>query len=521
MLQNQRLRIRLLIVSVLTLFGLIAVLTPTAAGAVEGPPLAPNDLRTNGDQTLLLWNQPANEVDVRGWNVYANDQYITTVTASPSYALPSNASGDTYYVIAFDTRPGEPNFSPRSPEFQIPSSTQPPTTSPAPTPVPTPAPTQAPAPVADGAPLAPTNLRETTSNQIIWDQDRIPGINVNYWQIRRNGQIVENRIRTTRYNVPAAERSGVYTVQAFTADNIASPTSAPLNYGNTNTPTPTPAPADEFRSIFIDDFDGSSLDRSTWFSNTGTSVADAVNTYDQCEVSGGKLRLHAELFGSEIHSCYLSTDFRNGATNRLFGPGQDSTLRVEYEVNLSGLDAEGLWAAGWLFAHQGDNDPAYDGNPLTGTEIDVFEYIPYVNADDPTGFDRTNHIHPAVHSDQTGNSVLPQQFGADNGYIGMDQFGIDVRDNRWHTIAIEWNRDCQVYSIDGNPFWFNQSRVSPAESHAIMLTLEASGAGENGFNSWGRPIGDINENVRTQNSYFDVNRVEVFEKNSIDSNLCG
>ena len=520
MLRTPRIRLRLLLISVVTLFGLMAVLTPTAAEAIEGTPLAPNELRTNGDQSLLLWNQPANEVDVRGWNVYANDQYITTVTASSSYALPSDAAGDTYYIIAFDTRPGVPNFSPRSAEFQIPSS------APAPAPSPSPAPAPAPAPSADGAPLAPTNVRQTTSNQIIWDQERISGVNIRFWQIRRNGQIVEDEIRTTRYNVPANERSGQYTIQAFTADGIGSPASEPLNYGGTNTPAPAPSPAPtptsaEFRSIFREDFNGSSLDRSTWFSETGTSVADAINTYDQCEVGGGRLRLNAEVFGDHIHSCYISTDFRSGADNRLFGPGQDSTLRVEYEVNLSGLDAEGLWGAGWLFAHAGNPDPAYDGNPQTGTEIDVFEYIPFTNPDDPIGFDRTNHIHPAVHSDQSGNAVLPQQFGAENGYIGLDQFGIDVRDNRFHTIAIEWNRDCQVFSIDGTPFWFNQSRVSPAESHAILLTLEASGADTNGFNSWGRPIGDIHENVRTQNSYFDVNRVEVFESNSVDPNLCG
>ena len=147
----------------------------------------------------------------------------------------------------------------------------------------------------------------------------------------------------------------------------------------------------------------------------------------------------------------------------------------------------------------------------------MFEYIPFANED---GFDRTNHFHPAVHWDQSGNAVLPTERGAENGYIGASQFGIDLNRPGWHTFAIEWNRNCQVFSIDGQRFWTNTERVSPAESHALMLTLEAADGDEDGFNTWGRPVGDIFPNVRNENSYFDVDSVRVQKKETIDASLC-
>ena len=500
-------------IAILALFAVLGS-TTSLASAMEGRPLAPTNLQSNDARTVLTWNQPSNNVDVRGWNIYANNTYVDTVTTGRSYQMPANARvGTTYYVIAFDTRPGEPNFSPRSAEYRVPAAS----TS-------TPAPTPAPAPAA-GAPLAPTNFRPDPTypdRTLVWTQPRRNGVNVYSWEVRRNGVIVAAQHRTTRYNIPAADRnSGTYTVRAFTRTGLGSP-QATFTYGNTPTPTPTPTPAptpsDRYRRVFADEFSGSTIDRNKWFWRTLTNNADAVNTYEQCEVGNGRLRLHAEVIGNTINSCYLSThDVNGGDPDQKFGPGRNGTLRVEYRVDLSGLKSEGLWAAGWLFAHDGNPDPAYDGNPATGTEVDVFEYVPFTKSDGT--FTTAKHLHPAVHYAR-GSEVNSSEFGAVDGYVDVRQLGVDLERPGVQVITIEWNRDCQVYSLNGRRIWKNTTAVSTAESHALMLSLEADFPDANGNNIWNHQPGNLINNIRNNNSYWDIYSIRVDKKDSIDAALC-
>ncbi len=93
-----------------------------AADAMEPPredegwrtaqPAAPTDLRNLNahGEAFLVWNPVTNAV---GYNVYRDDQYITTVHTTYAFDLPPNGYGE-YYVTAFAGPPSDRAFSTRS-----------------------------------------------------------------------------------------------------------------------------------------------------------------------------------------------------------------------------------------------------------------------------------------------------------------------------------------------------------------------------------------------------------------------
>ena len=114
------------------------------------------------------------------------------------------------------------------------------------------------------------------------------------------------------------------------------------------------------------------------------------------------------------------------------------------------------------------------------------------------------------------------EFSDDDGYVDVSRLGTNVQSPGLQRITLEWNRDCQVYSINGRTFWTNTdaNSLSAAETHALMLTLEVDFPSDNGYNIWIHRPGDVLENVRTQDSYWEIDSVSVERKDSIDPSLC-
>ncbi len=87
------------------------------------PPTAPANLTgsidesTNGYQVELAWSAPESELGITGYNVYRNNQYLTTVFNATHTEVVPTLGPWTYHVVAFD-RLGQ--FSPDSNRVSLP-----------------------------------------------------------------------------------------------------------------------------------------------------------------------------------------------------------------------------------------------------------------------------------------------------------------------------------------------------------------------------------------------------------------
>ncbi len=152
-----------------------------------GKPATPGRPSVSG--TDLVWTQNEASVDVRGWNVYYNDNYVDTVTGTARYAMPATARNGTYYVVAFDTGT-PPTFSDRSPERLVGDD-----------------------PVQIGKPATPSQPTASGTN-LIWNQSEA-NVDVRGWNVYFNNNYVDTVIGTPQYAMPANARDGVYYVVAF------------------------------------------------------------------------------------------------------------------------------------------------------------------------------------------------------------------------------------------------------------------------------------------------------------------
>ena len=247
---------------------------------------------------------------------------------------------------------------------------------------------------------------------------------------------------------------------------------------------------ERYNTIFWDGFNGNSISSNFKLANWTIPNRDTTNNINSCSQSNGKLNLSIKNVGNQRQACYL-------ISKRKFGPGNSSTLKVEYRANVSQVKARGAWFAGWLFALGGNN--SFDGNKNTGAEYDVFEYMPTWNT----------AYNTAIHD---GGSVNLQQW-----IYGGNIHGIDLRKNRYYTFGVEWNKNCMVFTIDGKRVRTNTSHVSKAKNHTIFLTME----GQTGT-QWGTwNVGSLKNNIANGNPATGrIDWIKVLEKKSIDPHLC-
>lgn len=226
-----------------------------------------------------------------------------------------------------------------------------------------------------------------------------------------------------------------------------------------------------YRLVWADEFDGpaDAPPRPHWFFFDGWGAGtwrDAHYTRDNASLDGsGHLVLKARLDEGVLKTSFLQTyDWKAPRAQwTTFGPGAGTY--IEARVNLDGLEAGGLWFAFWLF----DPSDAYDGNPATGSEIDIVEYL--VSAGKPSSWTKNlphgtlNHVHVANHWGKAAGQSKMQ-------LIDAAVHGVNLRDGGFHSFGVEWQTDRLIYYLDGRPVWETRDGVSTSEDHALMLSLE-------------------------------------------------
>ena len=226
-----------------------------------------------------------------------------------------------------------------------------------------------------------------------------------------------------------------------------------------------------YRLVWADEFDGPAAARPHphWFFFDGWGKGkwrDAEYTQEDASLDGnGHLVLRARLDRGVLKTSFLQTyDWKVPQQQwTTFGPG--SGKYIEARINVAGLDAGGLWFAFWLF----DPSDTYDGNPATGSEIDVVEYL--VTAGKPSSWTKNlpqgtlNHFHVANHwgkeAGQSGTKL-----------IDASAHGVNLRDGGFHSFGVEWQTDRLTYYLDRQPVWETRKGVSTSDEHALMLSLE-------------------------------------------------
>jgi hypothetical protein len=234
-------------------------------------------------------------------------------------------------------------------------------------------------------------------------------------------------------------------------------------------------PPGTWRLVWADEFAGPAGARPAphWFFFDGwgkTRWRDAWYTTEDAFLNGmGQLVLRSRVDptdGNKPRTSYLQTYDWKVPKERwtTFGPG-DGTY-IEARVDLTGLEARAQWAAIWLF----DPSDTYDGDPANGTEIDIMEYL--VADGLRNTFNVANHWGPDG-----------AKWGHEGRETAASRFGADLRDGRFHTFGLEWQRDRLTYFFDGQPVWSTTAGVSTSDGQALMLSIEIDdGPG----NAWGR-----------------------------------
>lgn len=250
--------------------------------------------------------------------------------------------------------------------------------------------------------------------------------------------------------------------------------------GNTSTPA-------GYSEIFRDDFCGNTLSNKFYPAGFNVSGRDTVNNVNSCSQSNGVLNLSIKNVGNQRQACYLRSHKND------FGPGNNSTLRVEFRANVSEVKALGSWFAGWLYPRS--KEAAEDGIESNGAEFDVFEYMPTWDT----------AYNTAIHDNQSSEE-----------WVQANTFGINLTQNRYHTYSMEWNKDCVVFSIDGNEIEARSALVSNEPVHEIRLSMEAETGTQ--WDYWN--VGNFANNLNNNPAVGKLDWVRVLKKNSVSSSLC-
>ena len=177
------------------------------------PPSKPGDLTAvvNGSALTLSWGASTDDEAVQGYNVYQNDQYLTTVL-EPVYQGTIDASATfNWYVVAFDIRQ---NFSEQSNRLRYPD------TGPVDTTIPPSVPTQLSGQTSEGA---ANQLNANVSWQASTDDQQVAGYNVYL-----NGQYQTTVFDTTYATTINSSGFTDFSIVAFDFDGNFSSTSSTL-----------------------------------------------------------------------------------------------------------------------------------------------------------------------------------------------------------------------------------------------------------------------------------------------------
>ncbi|MDR1939514.1 MAG: glycoside hydrolase family 16 protein [Clostridiales bacterium] len=222
---------------------------------------------------------------------------------------------------------------------------------------------------------------------------------------------------------------------------------------------------DGWYEVFVDEFDGDSLNADLWAYSPERYRTKTLNpahpeytsywTRDAVSVNGGNLEIRAEqrpdgryTGGIETRKTHIADDGETIVT--------DSMLFEQafgyFEVRVKFPDEEGLWSAFWL---QSEYQRKIGNDGRDGTEIDVYE----------SGFIR--------HPKWMGHALLWDGYGTSNSRVsGLRRgYGANLYDG-YHTFALKWTPGYYVFYIDGAATWATNDGGVAQVAEFLRLTVE-------------------------------------------------
>ena len=203
------------------------------------PPSVPTDLRgeVNGTTVSISWSPSTDDEAVAGYNVYRNNQYISTVFETRYEGLIDAGESVTFAVVAFDTRI---NFSTSSQKLSLPDAETTPETetdiSPETTPDDTPVETGIPPSVPTGLSGTITENDAKHAVSLRWnaavDDQAVKGYNV-----YENGSYKTTVFETSFSTDISADTTYAYYVVAFDFDGNFSNKTSPIRLPDALEPT--------------------------------------------------------------------------------------------------------------------------------------------------------------------------------------------------------------------------------------------------------------------------------------------
>ncbi len=230
---------------------------------------------------------------------------------------------------------------------------------------------------------------------------------------------------------------------------------------------------EEYKLVFEDNFDGSDLDPAKWVRcpEQPRQVSQGGKGWwrDECvEVKDGNLCLTQKLVDGELKSGAVRT---YGLFENTYG---------YYEMKFKVDKTQGLWYAFWLMC---DGVSKVGNAGRDGTEIDIFEIIPYL------GEWQTN-----FHWDGYGEH---HQIGKGKPHNIKDSFY-----DEWHVVKFLWTEDSYTVELDGEVTFHCDNRDRDEYGGICQVPTFMKISAE--FGSWG---GDVVEELLPATMLVDYVRV--------------
>ncbi len=255
----------------------------------------------------------------------------------------------------------------------------------------------------------------------------------------------------------------------------------------------SPISNEEYKLVWIDDFEGDKLDESNWsyFTRNYNQAEESVNRKENIEVSNGTLNIYARLEDQEYTGDAESwetpkvSNLTSGAINT---QGKQSFQYGRLEIKCKIPYSYGMWAAFWTM---GENK----GWPWCG-ETDIMEFV----GGTAWGNDRDNEYHSGLHwcdpdlsSDyawststnvgvldtEEGDLPLTSKLGCGGEFELADQS--QKLNDEWHICGVEWTEKTMTFYCDDEEYLTiditrESMRKAFHQPHYIILDLVMGGS---------------------------------------------
>ncbi len=236
-------------------------------------------------------------------------------------------------------------------------------------------------------------------------------------------------------------------------------------------------PPGEFKMVWSDEFNGTTLTSSNWSYRYLGARNDAYNVSNAVAVGGGAL--------------IITTYTQNGTnfTGMIGSQNKFEHTYGYYEARIDFDSSPSMWSAFWL------QSPTY-GNPIgepatAGMEIDVMEH----RARNSANTDISGTAHAAIHWD--GYAADHKSMSFDTGNLGLAA--------GFHTYGVLWTPTSYAFFIDGLAVWTNVTPVSQRSEYLILSSEVRS-------NNWAGtfPVGGYGD-LGSSTTKMTVDYVRVYE----------